>query len=284
MTTLVVGDIVTDILAVYSGSIAVGSDTGAAISLTGGGSAANTAAWLASVQVPVELVGMVGADRAGEERLAELREAGVGTRFVARTGERPTGSVIVLADGDERSFLCDRGANLLLGRSDVDAALIGAGAVHLHLSGYTLLDDGSRAAGRYSLTAARERGLTTSVDAASAAPLRRADGFLDWIQGVDIVFANEDEAGVLGSALTTAAANVVIKRGVAGAEWLGVGVAAARPATAVDTTGAGDAFAAGFLAGWLSGEEPATVLTRATELGAAAVATLGGRPPPRRRH
>ncbi len=71
---LVVGDIVTDILAVHSESLTVDSDTPARISVTGGGSAANTAVWLASTGAAVDLLGVVGADVAGDDRLAELTE------------------------------------------------------------------------------------------------------------------------------------------------------------------------------------------------------------------
>jgi len=144
--TAKLGDIATDILAVHSGPIAVGSDTAATISRTGGGSAANTATWLVHAGVDAELVGVVGRDAAGAELLAELVRAGVGVRAVRRSGQARTGSVIVLAHSDERSFLCDRGANLLLKPSDVDIALAGP-VGHLHLSGYTLFDANSRAAG-----------------------------------------------------------------------------------------------------------------------------------------
>ena len=119
---LVVGDIITDIIAVQSGPIAVGSDTPTAISLAGGGSAANTAAWLASLSVPVTLAGVVGADAAGADRLAELTEAGVDCSAIRREPSAVTGSIIVLAQEHERSFLCDRAANSLLAISDVDKA------------------------------------------------------------------------------------------------------------------------------------------------------------------
>jgi len=294
---LVVGDIVTDILAVYSGSVAVGSDTAADISLTGGGSAANTAAWLASVGSPVDLVGVVGTDAAGDDRLAELEASGVRCTWVRRSADTPTGSVIVLAHAAERSMLCDRGANLLLVPSDVDTALTGAAdAAHLHLSGYTLLDDSSRAAGRRALVAAAERGLSTSVDAASTAPLRRIGGpvFLDWVRGTDILFANLDEARTLldddrweptslALALARVARHAAVKLGQDGAVWAGedgtVAVAPARPASVVDPTGAGDAFAAGVLVAWLAGEDAETALHSGARLGARAVSVVGGRPP-----
>src|SRR4029079_18059373 len=98
----------------------------------------------------------------------------------------------------ERTMLADRGANLLLTPADVDAALESApDAAHLHLSGYVLLDPASAPAGRHALAAARARGLSTSVDAASAGPLRRAPDLLSWVRGVDVLFANLAEALVL---------------------------------------------------------------------------------------
>jgi sugar/nucleoside kinase (ribokinase family) len=298
VSVLVVGDIVTDILAVHSGPLAVDSDTAARISLTGGGSAANTAAWFAYTGTAVHLVGVVGDDVAGTDRLTELAAAGVGGSAIRRTGEAPTGSVIVLAQAQERTMLCDRGANHLLAPSDVDAALSTLdGLRHLHLSGYTLLDGSSRAAGRYALRAAAERGLSTSVDAASAAPLHRVGGatFLDWIRGADLLLANLDEARALTSAaadpagaaraLTGQLPSVVVKQGPDGATWADrdgtLITVAAQPATVVDPTGAGDAFAAGLIAARLAGADPRAAMAAAVALGALAVTTLGGRPPQR---
>jgi len=294
---LVVGDIVTDVLAVLRAPLATGSDTPADVRFTGGGAAANTAAWLASVGVEVTLVAAVGVDAAGDARLAELTAAGV-RLAVRRCPDAPTGTVVVLADSSERTMLFDRGANLLLAPSDVDAALASSGARHLHLSGYTLLHERSRPAGRHALAAARERGLTTSVDAASAEPLRHATGFLDWVRGTDVLLANVDEARVLASPLTAAADGtaadlagtlaaagigaVVVKHGRAGSVLAtGSGPVVTAPAedvTAVDSTGAGDAFAAGFLSAWLSGADPQAALRAGAHLGARAVTTVGARP------
>jgi ribokinase len=286
---IVVGDIVTDVLAVYSGPLATGTDTAAAIALTAGGSAANTAAWLAHAGTPVTLVGVVGADAAGADRVAELTAAGVDCA-VRRAEGAATGTVVVLSESGERTMLCDRGANALLSTVDIDAALDGAdGVVHLHLSGYALFDEASRAAGRYALSAARERGLSTSVDAASAGPLRRvgAAAFLEWVHGVDLLLANADEAVALaGTAeparLTGSARHVVVKRGAEGAGWASAGTRtrwiAAQPATALDVTGAGDAFAAGLLSAWLAGAEPADALRGGARLGARAVSRMGARP------
>jgi ribokinase len=286
---VVVGDLVTDVVAVLDEPLATGSDTRAAVRFTGGGQAANTAAWLAARGTPVTLVAAAGDDEAGRARVAELTSAGV--HCLVRGHERAaTGTVIVLTRDGERTMITDRGANLLLSPADVDAALAGVPAArHVHVSGYTLLDPASRGAGLRALAAARERGITASVDAASAAPLRRAAAFLDWVRGVDLLLANADEAAVLAGpgeataqakALAGVARVAVVKRGPDGAVWADPEVVTdpGRPVPVVDATGAGDAFAAGLLSAWLSGAPPAEALRMAAALGAAAVAVVGARP------
>ncbi|WP_232511441.1 carbohydrate kinase family protein [Micromonospora sediminimaris] len=290
---LVVGDVVTDVVAVLAGPLAPGSDTPAAIRSTGGGQAANTASWLAAEEVAVTLVGAVGDDDAGRDRVTELISAGVDCA-VQRIVGAATGMVIVLAAGDERTMVTERGANVLLRPDHVDAALDGApDATHLHLSGYTLLDPDSRPAGLRALTGARERGLTTSVDAASAAPLRAIgkSAFLGWVREVDLLLVNVDEATVLAGrlepaaqarALAAVARRVVVKRGGAGAVWVdrddAIVTSSAHRVAVRDVTGAGDAFAAGLLSAWLAGARPDAALARAADLGAAAVAQVGARP------
>jgi ribokinase len=290
MTVVVVGDVVTDVLAVLRGPFTAGSDTPAQVRLTGGGAGANTATWLAATGTPVTLVAVVGTDRAGDARLAELAAAGV-ELAVRRCPQRPTGTVVVLSHGQGRSMLNDRGANLLLAPSDVDAALPGAG--HLHLSGYPLLDGESRPAGRYALAAAAERRVTTSVDAASAGPLRQVGGpaFLSWVRGTDMLLANMDEAWALtgrdggaadlAQALLDAARVVVVKAGSGGAVWAdregNVVSCPAEPTEVVEPTGAGDAFAAGVLAAWLAGSAPEESLRAGASLGARAVGQVGAR-------
>lgn len=289
---VVVGDLVTDVVAALDGPPAAGTDTGARIRFAGGGQGANTAAWLAARHTPVTLVAAVGDDESGRARVAELTAAGVRCAVRAHAGT-PTGTVIVLTHDGERTMVTDRGASLLLTPADVDAALAGTpGARHVHLSGYPLLDPASRAAGLRALAAARESGLTTSVDAASAGPLRHAGAaFLDWVRHADLVLANSDEAAVLAGdtdpvtqarALATVATHAVVKRGPQGAVWAGpdgVFEAPGRPAVVTDPTGAGDAFAAGLLAAWVDGAAPPEALARAVALGTEAVGLLGARPP-----
>ncbi|HEY9409813.1 MAG TPA: sugar kinase [Jiangellaceae bacterium] len=286
------GDLITDVLAVVPGDFAYGSDTPATVTIAGGGQAANVAAWLASIGAAVTFAGAVGADQAGRDRIAELHAAGVDTEVAVHDGVT-TGSIIVLVHGSERSMITDRGANLRFDAASVGLAARRPGARHLHLSGYTLLDDDSRPAGLRALETAREAGLTTSVDAASAAPLRVVrDAFLTWVHGCDLVLANDVEAEILagpGSPLDQAATlaqitggSCVVKLGADGAVWAGQDGhwrAATEPAPEVDVTGAGDAFAAGLLDAWVSGRGVQDALDAGCRMGAVAVGTLGGRPP-----
>lgn len=291
---ITVGDLVTDVLAVLRAPLAPGSDTPATVHVAGGGQAANTAAWLAWLGRPVTFVGAVGDDQAGRDRLAELHAAGVQTRVSVRPGAS-TGSIVVLAHAGERTMISDRGANLLLAPSDVDAAITGAishhhpGATHLHLSGYTLLDQASRPAGRSALASAKAAGLRTSVDAASAAPLLSAPDFIQWVRGTDLLIANVDEARALVGEpdpmllAEATGGHAVVKLGARGAAWASAGgeviQVAVEPVHAVDATGAGDAFAAGLLAAWSAGLEPRAALEEGCRLGAYAVGVVGARPP-----
>ncbi|MET0415962.1 MAG: PfkB family carbohydrate kinase [Actinoplanes sp.] len=290
---IVVGDLVTDVLVVHHGPIQPGSDTAAAITVSGGGQAANTAAWLAHAGQPVTLIAAVGDDPAGRERIAELGTAGVRCA-VRRHAGAVTGSVVVLAGPQERTMITDRGAALLLDSADVTAAIEAVeDARHLHLSGYPLLHEGSRAAGLAALAAATAKGLTTSVDAASAAPLRAvgASAFRGWVRDVDLLLCNTDEADVLAgpglaaeqaARLTADARAGVVKRGPDGATWAdrngGVWSATPERVPMIDPTGAGDAFAAGLLAAWCAGAGPADALAAGAALGAGAVQRIGARP------
>jgi ribokinase len=291
---VVVGDLMVDVVAAATAPLAHGSDTDAQVRWAGGGAAANVAAWLAAGGVPVALVARVGDDLGGRGAVAELRAAGVDAR-VAVDPERATGTcvVVVAADG-ERTMLPDRGANLALAPDDVPAGLFAAGA-HLHLSGYVLLHERPRAAGLAALDHAREAGMTISVDPASAAPLRDAgvERVLAWIAGADTLLPNHDEASVLTgeddperAALALVerarAREVVVTLGPEGALWTDGARVVREPAPAgvavVDTTGAGDAFAAGWLAARRAGAAPPEALRAGCAAGARAVAQVGARP------
>ena len=285
---LVIGDVMTDVVVRPEGPLARGSDRRARIRFEPGGSGANQAAWLAAFGVAVDLVARVGAADV-EAESARLAAAGV-TPHLSGDPDRPTGRLVALIDPDgERSFYTDRGANAALGPADISDGLI-ARAVHIHLSGYAFFAPSPRAA---VLDVMRRAGATpVSVDPASSEFLREAgpQAFLDWTRGAALLMPNAGEAEVLaGSAdpetqcarLVARYPLVVIKRGSAGA----IAAAGARrwraeaPAVqAIDATGAGDAFAAAFLAAQLAGADVGTALERAVAAGARATTKIGGRP------
>jgi len=291
LSVVVVGDVMVDVLALMSTRLARGSDTPARVSSGGGGSAANVAAWLAWQGVATTYVGRVGDDTLGDQAVAALTALGVDAR--TQVSDRPTGTCIVLVEPDgERSMLPDTGANATLSPTDLPVEAFRPGA-HLHLSGYPLLHEESRAAALAALHLAREARMTVSIDPSSAALLERAgqQQFLDWTRGASLLLANDEEARLLsGRASATDAAGVlaevyaevVVKLGDRGALWQGGFITASAPAEVgvevVDTTGAGDAFAAGFLTSWLLHPEPESALAAGNRLAAQAVSRPGARP------
>jgi len=290
---VVVGDLMVDVVAAALEPVAHASDAAARVSWSGGGAGANVAAWLAAAGVPAALVARAGDDVMGRAAVAELRAAGVDTR-VALDAARATGTCVVVVGPDgERTMLPDRGASRELVPEDLPPDLFVAGA-HLHLSGYALLHPSCRPAGLAALERARAAGMTASVDPASAAPLAACPpaAFLEWVDGVELLVPNRTEATVLTAeddpgraALALArrarAAEVVVTLGAGGALWTD-GERVVRelgaPVTPVDTTGAGDAFIAGWLGARRDGATPAEALRAACARGAEAVARSGARP------
>ena len=285
---LVVGDVNTDVVVILGGAPAPGSDRPASITSRGGGAGANVAVHLAGQGVDVVLAGAVGDDAAGTGLVADLRASGVRTALRTVPGAS-TGTVVCLVEPDgQRSMLTDRGANLGLRAEDLPTP-----AGHLHLSGYTLLDERTRPAGLTALAAARAGGCTTSVDPASTAPLVAA-GMARWLAdtgGVTLLLPNRDEALLLAGcpdpedaalALATRYPVVAVSLGAEGALWASGGTVLHRPAvpaSVVDTTGAGDAFTAGVLAAWLAARDgdPAAVLDAGLALAARVVGRPGAR-------
>ena len=275
---MVVGDAGLDVVVRADALPAPGGDTRARITIGPGGAGANTATWLAACGTRPTLVARVGADRAAAEVRAGLAAAGVECRLAVDAGA-PTCQVVVLVDAaGQRTMLADRGAAARLEPADLGPL---GGAVHLHLSGYVLLDPSSRLAGRAALAAARAAGLTTSVDPQAAALLSDPRDFLADVAGVDLLLPSAAELAALGDGALRAVRAVAVTDGPRGATWIEGTTRVEVPAelvAVVDSTGAGDAFDAGLLAAWLAGAGPYDSLRAGVAAATRAVTRLGARP------
>ena len=288
---LVVGDVMTDVIVVPDGPIVKGSDRRAKVRSRPGGSGANQAVWLGAMAADVRFAARVAAaDRPMYENY--FRGLGV-VPLLAGDSDEPSGVLVTIIDSDgERSFLTDRGANLNLCADDLPASLLD-GVSMVMVSGYSLFAPGPRSAVLALLAAARAHGVAVAIDPASVGFLLEVGpaAFLDWTHGADWIFANAEEAQTLtGAAEATAQmqllgahfTHVVIKCGGQGALLGGAaGVRLALPAPVVnvlDSTGAGDAFAAGFIAAHLDGADEATAMAAGIAAGARAVQSIGGQP------
>ncbi|HEX9448107.1 MAG TPA: sugar kinase [Dongiaceae bacterium] len=289
---LVIGDVMTDIIVKPEGQLALGTDRRAIIRSLPGGSGANQALWLAHFGMVVSFAAKIGqGDLAGYSEM--LRHRGVTSRL-AGDPDLPTGMLVTILDADgQRSFFTDRGANETLDRSDLPDDLLD-GVALLHVSGYALFAERPRAALRALMATARQRRITVTNDPASIAFLEEVGpaAFLDWTKDAAICFPNADEAAMLTGTMDHALQRqklaayyplVVIKRGVEGAEIIGPGgtCLAQLPAPKVDvidTTGAGDAFLAGYLTAHLAGASLDACLRQGVAAGSIATTQLGGQP------
>lgn len=288
---VVLGDVATDVVVRTLEEVSADSDTASSVSQDVGGAGANVTSWLAWSGTAVRLVGSVGDDLSGRAHADALRSRGIDVRL-ARDRDAPTGTVVVVVTPDgRRTMFPDRGANLLVRPDHAVAAL--EGASHLHVSGYALLHPRPRAAARAAIGAACRAGMSVSVDPSSVAPLRTAgaEAFLDWTRGLDMCLPNIDEAleltglaeaGAAVAALGSHYGEAVVTAGADAALWSdGHDQSAVAPqrVKVVDPTGAGDAFAAGFLGARLRGAPPDEALRRGHVAAAVAVSRPGAMPP-----
>jgi sugar/nucleoside kinase (ribokinase family) len=290
---IIMGDVITDIIAYQAGSLVEASDTRTRIAIRAGGSAANLATWLAASGLTVHFVGHVGSDPFGFYHKQELEKFGVIPHLSFDT-QLSTGTIVALIDPAtaERHMLTDRGANPNLGLDDVPWVLFKAENC-FHLSGYGLLEATTRQTALAALAKARQENMRLSVDPSSTSLLEEVGParFLDWTQGADICFPNlaegrllsgEDSPEAIAGFLAERYGEVVLKLGEKGALWSKQGEpvvrVAALPVKIVDSTGAGDAFCAGFMAAWLKGAAPQVALAGGARLGAVVVSQVGARP------
>ncbi len=242
------GDLTLDVVVRLGAPIAPGADTPAEIRLGPGGQAANVAAWVAALGAEARFVGKTGKDESGE--LVRARLAGLGVDVAGPLGSRNGTICSVVAPDGERSMLSDRGAAPELRPEELDPAWF-AGCDHLHVSGYALVREPSRSAAGRAAELARAGGATVSVDLASWSEIRDLgpEMFRALVAALapEVVFANEEEDHALGGPVT--GARWILKRGPRGCSFGGDERPALPVEQVVDTTGAGDALAAGWIVG-----------------------------------
>ncbi|OCJ66560.1 hypothetical protein A6U97_25770 [Agrobacterium tumefaciens] len=291
---LIIGDIMLDVIVKPSGPIVLGSDRQARIETHAGGSAANQAAWVAHFGGDVTFVAKVGRNDVASHQ-ATFVKSGV-TPILAVDESADTGVLITLVDPDgQRSFLTDRAANQNLDVGDLPDSILDQVAI-LHLSGYSFFSTRSRAAVSDIVRRAKAKGVLITVDPGSAGFLAEGNcvEFFEWTKDASVCFPNSDEARVLAGSeqpdvqrrvLNDHYPLVIIKRGELGAEACVAGKVlvklSAPKVEVVDTTGAGDAFLAGFLTALSKKQSLETALSAAIEAGSTATINFGGRPPSR---
>lgn len=264
---VVVGDLMLDVVLAPSRKLEGGTDVPGRVALVQGGSAATTARWLSRLGAKTTLIAAVGRDPAGRALVDAVRSDKVTPRVVRAAGARTGRIGVVVELGGERSFVADRGAADLLRPADLQAGWFD-GADCIHVPSYSLLGEPLGRAGRRAIELGRAAGAMVSVDLSSIGPLlaggRRAARALIEEVAPDLLFATAAEAeALLGptavEGLLDFTPSAVVKRGSKGATVLtrdgGSRLrfeVATEPLAASDSTGAGDAFDAGFLVGWFA--------------------------------
>ncbi len=267
----------------------LGNDTRTLISTHGGGAAGNTASWLAVLGNDVTMVGRIGNDTAGSAITAEFDALGISYGNIVKEGLH-TGVVVCLVDpSGERTMLADNGANAGLKVSDLPA-LDDVDAIYL--SGYAPLAPLSREGVLEMVRTINSREIPIVFDPATVGGMQGVpvEEILSWCALMDTVIMNEEEAIYLSGLSDCESAlnffveltpRAIIKRGSAGAIGLERGgqiiSVAAKTSAVVDTTGAGDAFAAGFTDAFTGRRDFSYALERASAVAGHCVAIVGAR-------
>lgn len=273
---LVIGDVIDDIIVVPKESIRTNTDTDASIHQTLGGSASNIACWAASLGADVTFLGCVNSK--DEFRVTE-QFASYKVKTILQLSEEPTGSLVVLVEGENRSMLTDRGANKELDINSMNQVFF-TNFDYVFISGYTFF--GRDVADIKGLIyEAQQGGAMVLIDPGSSGYIKDfgLEDFKEAIDASDILIPNKEEFDLLGATLSQL---TVVKNGSAGVEVYAEGIKmqtyASEKVEALDPTGAGDAFA-GALVATLAKEQPLEQAIKAGIATAAkAVQTIGARP------
>ena len=246
------GDLLEDVIVSQRESVNPASDTAAVIVRRRGGSASRVAAVAARQGSPARFIGQVGDDNIGRSLVGELSSAGVDTSPVRFSGK--TGTIVVLVDefGD-RTMFTDRRACLAL--VDPDPGWLD-GIDTLHVPFYSLAEPPISETAETVIGWAHDRGIAVSIDVSSESVITSygPPKVLELLRRLapQVIFANEVEARALDVTSSLVGATTIVKRGsrpallhVAGS--VAVEIPAGPVGSVTDTTGAGDAFAAGFL-------------------------------------
>ena len=287
---LCIGDLALDVISQLKEPINYGNDTASRISSHPGGQAANVATWITRTNSKAHLVARTGNDPVGFALISDLDKYGVEHLNLMHSG-RPTGVVVILVDANgERTMFPDNGANADLEVSDLPPLDDVDG---VYLSGYALLDFRSRDAVLAMITKVKAAGKPIYFDPTTTGAMKivSRDEVLSWVSQMDGILLNSEEALYLGDATDIEIAKknlqkytplVVIKLGSKGALAVNGNESAkvsAVTTNVVDTTGAGDSFAAGFIPKWLETSDLTQALSAGAALAAKCVASVGARPP-----
>lgn len=282
------GDVIDDIVVIPHAAIRPDTDTPSSISRSAGGSAANTAVWLGSLGAAVDFVGTVGRDDL-QRHGALFAAAGV-RAYLEPHPTLPTGTIVVLVDGEVRSMLTERGANAVNDPARVTNELLAEASVLL-LTGHSIAGAADAAPFVDLIARATAAGVTVAVAPGSAGFLLDygPDAFLSVIAGAQLLIPSLEEGRVLTGLVDPAevAARlaesfdlVVMTLGSEGVVIAGSssGRVDAVKAEIIDPTGAGDAFSAGFLAAWVVDRDAIAAARAGAAVAARAVTIRGGRP------
>jgi sugar/nucleoside kinase (ribokinase family) len=246
MVVCTLGDLLLDVVVKLAQPLAGGDDTRAETRVAGGGQAANVAAWAAALGASARFVGKRGADASGEVAEEDLLRRAVDVLGPPPTGRN--GVVVSLVEQDgSRTMVSDRGVAPELAPDELEADWF-EGCDWLHLSGYSLMREPIGSAAERAAELARAGGAKISVDLSSVNVIREfgAGRLAERLTKLapDAIFGNEAEHAELEAESEV----VVVKRGPKGATIDGRDYPAAA-GDVLDTTGAGDALAAGYLVG-----------------------------------